>query len=307
MSIWTRWLKLTPSASRTARRRSRKPSSQRRTGKVKVEQLEDRTLLSAAVWTNQSDYAPGSTAIIQGSGFQVGEAIRLEVLRSDGTPQGGSDNPWTITDGGQGDLDGVADGKFTTSWYVDPTYATNQTLNVTATGLTSGEAASATFTDAAVTISLTGGDVGSSTSDGVTSHNGSSAALSLTFSGTCQGGNRTIQLIEGTTVIASTSTSGGNWSITLNSPGTTLSDGVHNLVAHQTNGSFTDSTPLVVTIDTVAPTISGAATTSPNGAGWYTGDVTVHWTVSDALSGIAAPPADSTITGEGSNLSASAT
>src|SRR5436305_462353 len=58
---------------------------------------------------------------------------------------------------------------------------------------------------------------------------------------------------------------------------------------------------------TAAPTLSGAATTAPNGNGWYQGDVTVHWTAADALSGLAgAAPADSTITGEGSNLSAGA-
>ena len=42
-----------------------------------------------------------------------------------------------------------------------------------------------------------------------------------------------------------------------------------------------------------APTITGAPTTSPNANGWYNGDVTIHWTCSDALSGIAACPADS--------------
>jgi hypothetical protein len=60
-------------------------------------------------------------------------------------------------------------------------------------------------------------------------------------------------------------------------------------------------------IDTTAPVVTGAATTAPNGNGWYTGDVTIHWTCSDATSGIAGTcPADSTISGEGSNLGASA-
>jgi large repetitive protein len=62
-----------------------------------------------------------------------------------------------------------------------------------------------------------------------------------------------------------------------------------------------------VNVDTTAPTLSGAATTGPNGKGWYKGDVTVHWTAADALSGLAgAAPTDSTLTGEGSNLSAGA-
>ena len=62
-----------------------------------------------------------------------------------------------------------------------------------------------------------------------------------------------------------------------------------------------------INVDKTAPSLSGAATTAPNTAGWYNGDVTVHWTASDGLSGLdgSAPP-DSTITGEGANLSASA-
>jgi hypothetical protein len=62
-------------------------------------------------------------------------------------------------------------------------------------------------------------------------------------------------------------------------------------------------------IDRTAPTIAGAATASANGAGWYSGDVTVHWTCSDGLSGVAAGacPADATVGGEGEKLSAAAT
>jgi len=36
-------------------------------------------------------------------------------------------------------LDLQEDGSFLTTWYVEPTYATNQSLMVTATGLSSGE------------------------------------------------------------------------------------------------------------------------------------------------------------------------
>src|SRR5438132_4803256 len=59
------------------------------------------------------------------------------------------------------------------------------------------------------------------------------------------------------------------------------------------NGNFTGQ---VFTIDKTAPTISGAATTSPNAAGWYDGgSVTVHFTCADALSGIASCPPDMTL------------
>jgi hypothetical protein len=62
-----------------------------------------------------------------------------------------------------------------------------------------------------------------------------------------------------------------------------------------------------ISVDKTDPSLSGAATTSPNGNGWYSGDVTIHWTASDALSGLdGAAPGDSTITGEGDNLSTSA-
>jgi hypothetical protein len=59
--------------------------------------------------------------------------------------------------------------------------------------------------------------------------------------------------------------------------------------------------------DTTAPTLSGTPTTSPNNAGWYSGDVTVHWTAADPESGIPTPPADTTITGEGKNLTSTTT
>src|SRR6266498_66394 len=119
MSSWTRWLNALASAlspKSGARRTKKQASKPHRSHRMKVEQLEERMVPSASIWTDKPDYAPGSTAVINGSGFQVGEAVHLEVLRTDGVVEGGSDNPWTITDGGAGDRDGVADGNFTTSW-----------------------------------------------------------------------------------------------------------------------------------------------------------------------------------------------
>jgi hypothetical protein len=148
---WTRWLNaLASSLSRKsgARRTQKQASKPHRSHRMTVEHLEDRVVPSTSVWTDKPDYAPGSTAVINGSGFQVGEAVHLEVLRSDGVAEGGPDNPWTVTDGGAGDLDGVADGNFTTSWYVNPLYATDQVLSATATGLSSGLIAQTVFTDA---------------------------------------------------------------------------------------------------------------------------------------------------------------
>ena len=61
-----------------------------------------------------------------------------------------------------------------------------------------------------------------------------------------------------------------------------------------------------ISIDKTAPTLSGAPTTTPNTAGWYKANVTVEWTCGDALSGVVSCPADSVVTGEGLNQSASA-
>ncbi len=61
-----------------------------------------------------------------------------------------------------------------------------------------------------------------------------------------------------------------------------------------------------VNIDKTAPTLTGAATTAANADGWYSGDVKVRWSAADTLSGLqGGAPAESTITGEGANLSAS--
>jgi hypothetical protein len=72
--------------------------------------------------------------------------------------------------------------------------------------------------------------------------------------------------------------------------------------AHSAGGSSSDSVALK--IDKEAPAVSGAPTTRPNGAGWYNGDVPVHWTCTDMTSGLVVNscPPDGTITGEGRGL-----
>ena len=62
-------------------------------------------------------------------------------------------------------------------------------------------------------------------------------------------------------------------------------------------------------VDTTDPELTGAAVEQPNAAGWYRGDVTVDWTCSDALSGIAAGacPDPAVLDGEGEDLAATAT
>src|SRR5262249_52427303 len=78
-------------------------------------------------------------------GFQVGGTVDFQV--SNLTNGNTYTPPWSVTDGGTGDLDGVADGHIRTSWLV-VSDALNSTLKLTAAGETSGLTAENTFTDA---------------------------------------------------------------------------------------------------------------------------------------------------------------
>src|SRR5262249_25966561 len=128
-------------------RRRHTTSTRKRPIHLRLEQLENRTVPSAVLWTDKADYAPGSPAIINGSGFLVGETVQIQVLHTDGLPNDeAAHQPSFVTNGGAGDLDGVADGKFQTTWTMDAD-ATGSAFQVTATGQTSGEIAQTTFTD----------------------------------------------------------------------------------------------------------------------------------------------------------------
>jgi hypothetical protein len=92
-------------------------------------------------------------------------------------------------------------------------------------------------------------------------------------------------------------------------PVTLSNDGEHQSVtglAADNAGNTNETTVDDVNIDTAPPTLAGAPTTSHNAAGWYNGDVTIHWSAEDGLSGIdeSTQPKDSTITGEGADLGA---
>ncbi|MCU1381241.1 MAG: hypothetical protein JWN29_4224, partial [Acidimicrobiales bacterium] len=77
-------------------------------------------------------------------------------------------------------------------------------------------------------------------------------------------------------------------------------------IAADTADNGATASVLGINVDSVKPTITGVATTAPNAAGWYSGDVVIHWTCVDALSGVVACPEDTTITATGANLGASA-
>ena len=125
-----------------------------------------------SVTTDQNDYAPGSTALITASGFAAGSTVKIEVDHAtapgaDGvwgtaddvldTSTGAGHDPWYVTDGGAGDLDGQANGSVTTSWYVDPDDSAGARFLLSASS--DGATATATFTDADPLVVATGVNV----------------------------------------------------------------------------------------------------------------------------------------------------
>ena len=76
--------------------------------------------------------------------------------------------------------------------------------------------------------------------------------------------------------------------------------------ATDTAGNSASVTTPPINVDTTPPTISGTVLGTPNADGWFSGDVTVHWTCADNLSGVVACPADTVVKGEGGDLSATA-
>jgi uncharacterized repeat protein (TIGR01451 family) len=131
--------------------------------------------------TNKSDYAPGETATITTDGFAIGSTVELSVQHITdagadgilGTPDdilgdnsGAGHEPWYVTDGGTGDLDGIANGSIQTEWYVNPDdslgasfLATAQQVEAgidgafgTADDLSAGEPATMSFTDSQLAV-----------------------------------------------------------------------------------------------------------------------------------------------------------
>jgi len=217
------------------------------------EPLEQRQLLAANIWTDQPDYAPGSTAHIGGSGFAVGESVQLQVLHTDDTPNtGGGHDPWIVSDGASGDLDGLLDGNIQTSWYVNPDDSGGSSFLLTAFGLSSGEAASATFTDTDPPV-ITGitTDTGSSSSDGITNDN------TLFINGTAPAGSNVWLYLGGSGFDGVVANSSGIWSYDYTATG--LGDGTYTFEAEVVD-NFGDLNPLSdksdpfdVTVDTAAP------------------------------------------------------
>ena len=62
-----------------------------------------------------------------------------------------------------------------------------------------------------------------------------------------------------------------------------------------------------ISIDKTAPVVTAAATTSPNANNWYNSNITVNFTASDPLSGLASVDPSTVISSEGNNVSATGT
>jgi hypothetical protein len=139
-------------------------------------------LNTPTVTTDLSDYAPGSTATITAGGFAAGSTVKLEVEHATGagadnvwgtpddvldTDTGEGHEPWYVTDGGAGDLDGQVNGSVTTSWYVNPDDSAGATFLLTAAsagddrvfGTSDDAVATTSFTDSALSVVATGANV----------------------------------------------------------------------------------------------------------------------------------------------------
>ncbi|WP_205123459.1 hypothetical protein, partial [Marimonas lutisalis] len=122
--------------------------------------LSDDQIFGLDVTTDKQDYAPGEEAIITVTGLAVGGSVTLEI---DHVADAGEDglygteddtivelggeghDSWIVVDGGEGDLDGEANGTIVTSWYVNPDDSLDETFLLSADD--GAETAYHSFTD----------------------------------------------------------------------------------------------------------------------------------------------------------------
>src|SRR5262245_44205846 len=116
--------------------------------------------LAVAVDQADADYSPGETVGITATNVAVGGSVQFSVAHVGAGVDGvigtaddvlthdltGTVAPWTVTDGGVGDLDGLVNGAIQTAWYVNAD-AANQAFVLSATDAASGATAMTTFTD----------------------------------------------------------------------------------------------------------------------------------------------------------------
>ena len=143
------------------------PSSVMTTGGATAAVFETASLLSAGpsngpgtaspatesmtVTTDKADYAPGSTATFTVAGVNSGSSVAFQIadLASDPGINGIADvyAPFSVTDGGTGDTDGLANGAVVAQWQVPADgSATGAMLQLTAAS--GSQTATTTFSDA---------------------------------------------------------------------------------------------------------------------------------------------------------------
>ncbi|MEK6320345.1 MAG: HYR domain-containing protein [Acidobacteriota bacterium] len=133
----------------------------------------------ATVTTDKTDYVPGETAIITGSGWFVGETVKLTLHRDNGT----DDTILTAV--------ADADGNFTNSEYVIQDSDLGVTFLLTAVGQTSGFTAQTTFTDASPGSLGNYATAGLSGSTAPANVSPSNVAANVTFSNLTRGSGLT--------------------------------------------------------------------------------------------------------------------
>src|SRR5581483_10666127 len=129
---------LTQSQRKTAsssRQRNEHSPKKRQSHRWFFEQLEIR-LVPSTLTTDKIVYAATETAVLHLAGFQTGETVALQVVRTDGVSSSRHASPgWLAVDGGAGDFDGSANGQLTVHFTV-PDDVTLDSFQVTATGKT---------------------------------------------------------------------------------------------------------------------------------------------------------------------------
>ena len=107
---------------------------------------------SLSITSDETDYAPGSTATFTATGVTTGSSVTFRIADLNNAPgvNGVADiyTPFTIKDGSIGDSDGLANGTIVATWQIPADgRATGATLQLTATS--NGRTATTTFDDAA--------------------------------------------------------------------------------------------------------------------------------------------------------------
>jgi hypothetical protein len=203
------------------------------------------------------DVAPGQFANILAGGFQVGETVDFQIKN---LTNGNLYAPFSVTDGGASDLDGVANGNIQTVWQV-PADALASQLQITATGEASGLTAQNWFTDAAINTSTFLRAYGSKY--------GSSATFIATVTANSPSGRAntgSVTFLDGTTRLG---TANVNSSGIATLATTVLTAGSHTITANYSDGvtfNSSSSKSLTLNVDPYPLWVTANSTSKPEGS-----------------------------------------